>query len=182
MAKFFYNNTKNSNFKFTPFELNCEHHPQVSYEDKLDLRLQSRAAEVKAKALQELLTECKINLQDAQESQARYYDKSVKERIYVPRETVWLASWHIKTKQNKKLEDKFFGPFKAIEPVGKQAYRLKLLSRWHIHNVFHVSLLKKNTTRKRGANHKIEQLQLEFKNKNNNSNEFEIEDICNSAV
>lgn len=29
--------------------------------------------------------------------------------MYAPRETVWLASRHSKTKRNKKLEDKFLG-------------------------------------------------------------------------
>ena len=180
MAEFSYNNAKNSSTKFTPFELNCGHHPQVNYKDELDPRLQSRAAGVEAKALRELLTEYKINLRDTQEPQTRYHNKSVKERTYMPRETVWLASRHIKTKQNKKLEDKFLGPFEVIESVGKQAYRLKLPSRWRIYNVFHMSLLERNTTRKGGANHEIEQLQLEFED--NNSKEFEVEGIKDSAV
>ena len=42
-----------------------------------------------------------------------------------------------------KLQKKFVGPFKVIEKVGPQAYRLDLPDTWKIHNVFHISLLKR---------------------------------------
>ena len=86
---------------------------------------------------------------------------------------------YIKTKRNHKLEFKFFGPFQVLHPVEKQAYKLKLPKRWRIHDVFHVSLLEQNTTRKRRVDEKT--LQLEFED-DSEGKEYEIEAICNSAV
>ena len=38
MSEFAYNNAKNASIGITPFELNCEYHPQVSYKEDLDPR------------------------------------------------------------------------------------------------------------------------------------------------
>jgi hypothetical protein len=42
-----------------------------------------------------------------------------------------------------KLAPKFFGPYKVIEHIGSVAYRMQLLTRARIHNVFHVAFLRK---------------------------------------
>lgn len=41
-----------------------------------------------------------------------------------------------------KLKRRFVGPFRVIERIEKQAYRLDLSENWRIHTVFHVSLLR----------------------------------------
>ena len=91
---------------------------------------------------------CRDNLQHAQELQKQYHKKNAKLTSYVRDEKVWLNSKYIKTKQNCKLEAKFFGPFRVLHPVGKQAYKLELLKKWRIYDVFHVLLLEQDTTRK----------------------------------
>ena len=43
----------------------------------------------------------------------------MKPRSYVSGDKVWLNSKYIKTKQNPKLEAKFFDFFQVLQPVGK---------------------------------------------------------------
>ena len=69
-------------------------------------------------------------------------NKSTKPRSYAPGDKVWLNSKYIKTKQNRKLEAKFFGLFRVLHPVGKQAYKLELPKKCKIYDIFHMSLLK----------------------------------------
>ena len=123
---------------------------------------------------------CQQNLLHAQELQKRAHDKGVKPQSYAPGEKVWLNSKYIKTKRNQKLEAKFFGPFQILHPVGKQAYKLDLPTKWKIHDVFHVSLLEQDTTRKGRMNELFPELEPEFVAGNNK--EYKVEAIKDSAV
>ena len=55
---------------------------------------------------------------------------------------VWLDSRNLKTIYHKKMKPKQEGPFVITEVLGLVTYRLKLLTSWQIHNVFHAMLLK----------------------------------------
>ena len=53
-----------------------------------------------------------------------------------------LATKNLKQRRpSKKLAHKYVGPFRIMDKVGPQAYRLLLPSTYRIHNTFHVSLL-----------------------------------------
>ena len=148
MAEFAYNNAKNASSGHTPFKLNCGYHPRMSYKEDVDPRSKSKSADELSAELRELMIVCRENLHHAQELQKRAHDKGVKPRSYAPDDKVWLNTKYIKTKRNRKLEAKFFGPFRVLHPVSKQAYKLELPKKWRIHDVFHVSLLEQDTTRK----------------------------------
>ena len=89
-----------------------------------------------------------------------------------------MNSKYIKTKRNRKLEAKFFGPFRVLHPVGKQTYKLELPKKWRIHNVFHVSLLEQDTTRKG----RVHEENVEELDAGDDSRKYEIEAIRDSGV
>ena len=126
MAQFAYNNAKNASTGHMPFELNCGYHPCVSFEENTDSRSQSKTAKKLSSKLRKLMNICRENLHHAQELQKQAYNKGVEPRSYAPGDKVWLNSKYIKTNQNRKLEAKFFGPFRVLYLVSKQAYKLKL--------------------------------------------------------
>ena len=129
MAEFAYYNAKNASTGYTSFELNCGYNPWVFYEKNLDFRSKSRTAEELSSKLRELMTVCYQNLYHAQKFQKRGHDKGVKPQSYAHGKKVWLSSKYLKTKQNCKLEAKFLSSFRVLQPVGKQAYKLKLLKK-----------------------------------------------------
>ena len=100
-------------------------------------------------------------------------------KSYAPNDKIWLNSKYIKTKQNCKLEAKFFEPFRFLHLVGKQAYKLELLKKWRIHNIFHVSLLEQNITRKEWVDKMVRQMEFDAGNRNE---KYEVEAIRDSAV
>ncbi len=123
---------------------------------------------------------CCQNLLHAQELQKRAHDKGVKSRSYAPGEKVWLNNKYIKTKRNQKLESKFFGPFRVLHAVVKQAYKLELPAKWKIHDVFHMSLLEQDTTRKGRVDKTLPEPEQEFEIGDNK--EYKVEAIIDSAV
>ena len=126
IAEFAYNNAKNASTGHTPFELNYGYHPWISYEEKADPRSKSKSADKLLAEPRELMIVCRENLHYAQELEKRAHDKGIKPRSHAPSDKVWLNSKYIKTKQNRKLEAKFFRLFRVLHPVGKQAYKLEL--------------------------------------------------------
>ncbi len=180
MAKFAYNNIKNVNTGYTPFELNCGFYPRVSFKNNVDPFFKSRLANKLADELRELMEICCQNLLYAQELQNRAHNKRIISRSYAPGEKVWLNSQYIKTKRNKKLKNKYFRPFPVLYAVGKQAHKLELSTRWKIHDVFHVSLLEKDTTTKKRVNEILPEPDKEFETENNK--EYKVEAIIKPVV
>ena len=180
MAEFAYNNAKYASTGFTPFKLNCGYHPRAFYEEDFNPRSKSRIVEKLSSKLRELMTVCQQNLHHAQELQKRGHNKGVKPQSYAPGEKVWLSSKYLKTKRNCKLEAKFLGPFQVLHPLGKQAYKLELPKKWRIHNIFHVSLLEQDTTKKGRVNDT--QLDFEFEAGDDKDKEYEVDGIRDSAV
>ena len=77
-----------------------------------------------------------------------YVDWRRVERSFEVRDLVylWLQPYRqssLKQKGAKKLKPKFYGPYRVSRRIGKVAYEIELPESSKIHNVFHVSCLKK---------------------------------------
>ena len=183
IAEFAYNNAKNANIGYTSFELNCSYYLKISFKEDVDPRLRSCSVNKLVEELRELMKVCCQNLFHAQELQKRPHDKGVKNHSYALSEKVWLNSKYIKMKRNKKLESKFFGPFQFFYVVRKQAYKLELLIKWKIHNVFHISLLEQDITKKEQVDNKaLPEPEKDLKFGARGDKDYEIKAIINSTM
>jgi hypothetical protein len=97
--------------------------------------------------MEEQMLKIKQNLKVAQDRNNNYADKNRTHREFKVGDQFFL-----KVKANRsslklgscsKLAARFCGPFEILERIGPVAYMLALPVSMTIHNVFHVSLLKK---------------------------------------
>ena len=109
------------------------------------------------KEMEDQLSKIKKNLKAAQDSQKIYADKNKIHREFNVGDHVLL-----KVKANRislkmgscnKLASIFCGPFEILERIGPIAYMIALPPSISVHNVFHVSLIKKYIL---DANHVID--------------------------
>jgi hypothetical protein len=97
---------------------------------------------------QRIMRAIKENLHAAQNQQKIYADRQRIERSFEVGDLVFLRlqpyrQSPLKRSGAKKLKPRFYGLYRVIRRVGKVAYELELLKGSKIHNVFHVSCLKK---------------------------------------
>lgn len=140
-AEFSINNAKSQTTKFTPFYLCNGFNPRTPIIGALPASQQAR---LDIEERQALLAQAKTSIQRAQDRQKIFVDQHRSEEKFEVGDFVMLSSKNIKMRKgySKKLFPKFLGPFPIEEKIGKVAYRLTLPSKWKIHPVFHVSLLK----------------------------------------
>ena len=92
----------------------------------------------------------KDNLQVAQNQQKQYADKHREERTFQVDDLVYLRlqpykQTSLKRNGAEKLKPRYYGPYKVIRKIREVAYELELPKGSKIHNVFHVSCLKKSS-------------------------------------
>ena len=139
------NSLPNSSTGYSPFFLNYGYHPVVPVELlKGDEEVQVEAVENFVKRVQNEWKQARKNLLHAVQTQQRYYNQRHRSVEYSVGDLILLSTKNLKFKNVPvKLQKRFVGPFEITEKIGTQAYRIQLPENWSIHNVFHVSLLKK---------------------------------------
>ena len=134
----------NSSTGFSPFYLNYGYEPvtpiQLIRGDEL------AKTESVGSSAQRVASDWKLareNLERSVRLQQKYYDKKHRDIGYKVGDLVLLSTRNLKLKGTpNKLQKRYVGPFRVIETIGQQAYRLALPEEWKIHPVFHVSLLR----------------------------------------
>ncbi len=141
-----YNNSKQSSSEHSPFYLNYGQEmslPTNLLNSELLIGQGNDTVENILTQLSNTLTTVKLNLEQAQAYQKKYYDKNKREHIFKLNDKVLLDTTDITyTIGAKKLLDKYIGPYNITEVISDVTYKLDLPIKFRIHNVFHISKLK----------------------------------------
>ena len=138
------NSLPNSSTGFSPFFLNYGYEPVTPIELLRGNELaKTEAVEAFVRRVSSDWRLARENLERSVRLQAKYYDAKHRDVGYKVGDLVLLSTRNLKMKGiPSKLQKRFVGPFRVIEAIGEQAYRLALPEDWKIHPVFHVSLLR----------------------------------------
>ncbi|MCO5581750.1 hypothetical protein L7F22_035639 [Adiantum nelumboides] len=146
LVEFAYNSSHHQSLNMSPFKalygLECLVLLQLA-----DPTLHVPAAKSTLETMDQQLLIMRDNLKQTSDRQKSYVDLHRSARSFNKSEWIFLKvkPKHSSLKLGKfcKLAFRYCGPFEILRRAGEQAYKLALPPHMRIHNVFHVSLLKK---------------------------------------
>lgn len=125
-----------------PFEIVMGYMPEIHPSRGETSEGRVPAAIERATRLREVSETLKERWRKAANLRGEYDATQHKRQEYVIGDLVMLSTKNLRLAvPKKKMGPKYAGPFRVLDVVGTQAYRLALPSSYKIHNVFHVSLL-----------------------------------------
>jgi hypothetical protein len=148
LGEYCYNTTQHMSIGMSPFKALYSYDPfsfvDISFRDSRVPMVQDWIQQN-----QDILRELKDHLQRAQNQQKVQADKhrvdqnfEVGDLVYLRLQPYKQAS--IKRSGAEKLQPHFFGPYRVSRRIGFVAYELEIPQGSRIHNIFHVSCLKKS--------------------------------------
>ena len=146
LAEFAYNNNVHSSIGHSPFVANYGFDPRTPF-NLIDPPIDLLPQQTNDSVLERLFTVHKLivdQLHIAKAKQKHYADQRSTPKQFNVGERVMLSTQNLKllNQPSKKFRSRYIGPYKIIEKISSQAFKLDLPSTMKVHPVFHISLLK----------------------------------------
>lgn len=146
LVVFTYNNRYQASLEINPFEAlygrKCN--TPVSWDNPID---RATVGPYLLKEMKEQVTKIRHNLKVAQDRYKSYANKNISNKEFKIYDRLFLRVniWKISLKLGHcaKLTTRYCGPIEILEMISLVSYSIALPIYMHIHNVFHISLLKK---------------------------------------
>jgi len=173
LARFAYNNSLNAATKSTPnnllYGMDCNirlHLPENQHQERIP------EARTRLEKLHELRRQLRDRLAEARERMTKYYNRNHVPKQFKKGQLVKLSARNFKFK-HPKLAPRWLGPFRILERIGAQAYRLALPEKYQrVHNVFPIQFLEDYRMRDSDDNSFLPMPDLE-----DDDNEWEVQEI-----
>ena len=147
LCEYCYNTTHHMSIQMTPFRALYGYNAP-SFIDFLmsDVRVPHAGDFLQER--KDIVDALRNNIAKAQNQHKQYVDQKRIERSFQVGDMVYLMLQPyrqptLRKRGSEKLKPRYYGPFKIIRPMGEMAYELELPTDSRVHNVFHVSRLKK---------------------------------------
>jgi membrane-bound lytic murein transglycosylase len=107
--------------------------------------MEAGAAGTYLQELQEVTRKAEDSLRKAKLSMKERWDRNRRSQVHFKEgdQVLIQANYLPSTRQSKKLDNKWRGPFMVIQRKGNAAYEVKLPPLWRGHNVFNEARMKK---------------------------------------
>jgi hypothetical protein len=146
LVEFAYNNGYQTSAKMSPFEVLYDRKctTLISWDNPVDRLMMGPEM---LQEMEKMVRKVQHNLKEAQDRQKSYADLKRRHQEFQVGDHVYLKvkarRSSLKLGNCSKLAPRFCGPFEILARIGPVAYQLALPANLKVHNVFHVSLLKK---------------------------------------